>query len=82
MRREKVAVLTRGTLTDPQMLGANPDAVFLMALAELPVPAAMQQHGGGAGVPAWVLAVVQLCLFLSVGRSLRLASLPMWFEQL
>lgn len=56
VRREKVAVLTRGTLADPEMLGANPDAVFLMSLAELPVPAAGAEGcrggvwGAGAGL--------------------------------
>lgn len=46
VRREKVAVLTRATLTDPEMLAAHPDAVFLMALAELPLPAAAAAAGG------------------------------------
>ncbi|KAL4517804.1 hypothetical protein Ndes2526A_g02182 [Nannochloris sp. 'desiccata'] len=39
VRREKVAVLTRGTLTDAEMMGAVPDAQYLMAVAELPLPA-------------------------------------------
>lgn len=38
MRREKVAVLTAGTLTDQEMMGAQPEAAYLMSLAELPVP--------------------------------------------
>lgn len=38
MRREKVAVLTQGTLTDAEMLAAQPEASYLLALAELPVP--------------------------------------------
>lgn len=50
MRREKVAVLTQATLTDQEMLCSQPEAAYLMALAELPVP------GGhaGAGLPLWV----------------------------
>lgn len=38
VRREKVAVLTRGTLTDAEMMGAVPDAQYLMAVAEVPLP--------------------------------------------
>lgn len=38
VRREKVAVLSRGTLTDAEMMGAVPDAQYLMAVAELPLP--------------------------------------------
>ena len=38
MRREKVAVLTQGTLTDTEMLAAQPEASYLLALAELAVP--------------------------------------------
>jgi len=46
VRREKVAVLTQGTLTDHEMLEAQPDASYLLALAELPVP--------GGWVGGWV----------------------------
>lgn len=38
VRREKVAVLTQGTLTDAEMLAAQPEASYLLALAELSVP--------------------------------------------
>ena len=38
VRREKVAVLTQGTLTDTEMLAAQPEASYLLALAELAVP--------------------------------------------
>jgi DNA mismatch repair protein MSH6 len=34
VRREKVAVLTRGTLTDATMLAATPDAAYLVAITE------------------------------------------------
>lgn len=54
VRRDKVAVLTRGTLTDPEMLGAHPDAVFLLALAELPLPPAAAAAGErGLGASVW-----------------------------
>lgn len=57
MRREKVAVLTQGTLTDAEMLAGQPEAAYLMALAELPVPGMCtcagglncQRSGGGGG---------------------------------
>lgn len=48
VQREKVAVLTRGTLTDAEMLSSQPEASYLMALAELPVP-------GEGRCPAWGL---------------------------
>eukprot|EP00887_Chlorella_sp_A99_P007330 scaffold2.g7330.t1 len=57
VRREKVAVLTKGSLTDGEMLGTHPDASYLLALAELPVPpraaaaAAAGAAGGGAVAP-------------------------------
>lgn len=35
VRREKVAVLTRGTLTEAEMLNGCPDAQYLMALSEI-----------------------------------------------
>ena len=38
VRREKVAVVTIGTLTDGEMLGASPEAAYLMAIAELLLP--------------------------------------------
>lgn len=43
--REKVAVLTQGTLTDSEMLAEQPEASYLMALAELPVPGARVVEG-------------------------------------
>lgn len=46
MRREKVAVLTQATLTDQEMLAHQPEAAYLMALAELPVPGG---RGGACG---------------------------------
>ena len=44
VQRTKVAVLTQGTLTEPLMLSASPDAVFTVAVVELP----------GQGLGAWV----------------------------
>lgn len=60
MRREKVAVLTQATLTDQEMLSGQPEASYLMALAELPVPGALagqpwhapllqERRAGGSG---------------------------------
>jgi DNA mismatch repair ATPase MutS len=40
VNREMVAVVTRGTMTDAEMLSRHPDASFLLALAEAPAPAA------------------------------------------
>ena len=38
VRREKVVVLTKGTLNDAGMLATAPEASYLMCLVELPVP--------------------------------------------
>lgn len=38
VRREKVAVLSKGTLTDAEMLMTAPEAAYLLTLVELPVP--------------------------------------------
>ena len=43
--RESVAILSQGTLSDPAMLAANPEATWLATLVELPAPDA-------AAVPA------------------------------
>jgi hypothetical protein len=40
VRREKVALLSRGTLTDATMLAATPDAAYLVAITEAPVAGA------------------------------------------
>lgn len=34
MKREICAVITKGTLTEGEMLSANPDACYLMAVTE------------------------------------------------
>lgn len=34
MKREICAIITKGTLTDGEMLSANPDASYLFAVAE------------------------------------------------
>ena len=59
MRRERVAVLTQGTLTDAEMVAATPEAAYLMALAELPVPGKWVavcgcegERGKASGAPA------------------------------
>ncbi|KAL4857543.1 DNA mismatch repair protein 6 [Chlorella vulgaris] len=56
VQREKVAVLTRGTLTDAEMLSSQPEASYLLALAELPVPAALAAASEASGAPpaVWV----------------------------
>ena len=75
MRREAVAVLTRGTLCDADMLAATPDAAYLLALAELPVPQqekedegmelegqeGAQGHGQGGGAGARARVWVGAC---------------------
>ncbi len=38
VNRELVAVLTRGTLTDAEMLQSTPDAAYLLAITEGPPP--------------------------------------------
>ncbi|EFN52031.1 hypothetical protein CHLNCDRAFT_139631 [Chlorella variabilis] len=56
VRREKVAVLTQGTLTDAEMVAAQPEAAYLLALAELPVPDALMAAAEHSGAPpcVWV----------------------------
>lgn len=39
VNRNMVAVVTRGTMTDAEMLSRHPDASFLLALAEAPAAA-------------------------------------------
>jgi DNA mismatch repair ATPase MutS len=39
VNRDMVAVVTRGTMTDAEMLSRHPDASFLLALAEAPAAA-------------------------------------------
>ena len=48
VRREKVAVLTRGTLTDAEMMASVPDAQYLLSVAELPLEEALNGDGGGS----------------------------------
>lgn len=43
VRREKVAVLSKGTLMDAQMVAAKPDAAYVMAVAELPMCTLMEE---------------------------------------
>jgi hypothetical protein len=38
VRREAVAILTAGTLTDPDMLGSQPEAAHVLSLWERPLP--------------------------------------------
>ncbi|KAK9844444.1 hypothetical protein WJX74_002610 [Apatococcus lobatus] len=45
VERQLVAVLTTGTLTDAEMLSGHPDASYLLALIEHPLPS----HGPGPG---------------------------------
>ena len=48
VRREMVALLTRGTLTDVAMLAAAPDAAYCVAIAEAP-PQPVQHRRGSPG---------------------------------
>jgi hypothetical protein len=45
VRRAVVAVLTRGTLSDPAMLQSQPDPAWLLALAEAPAADGAAQRG-------------------------------------
>jgi DNA mismatch repair protein MSH6 len=49
VEREAVAVLTRGTLADAEMVDKAPDAAYVLAVAELPPP---PPAAGGAGASA------------------------------
>ena len=60
MRREKVAVLTQGTLTDTEMLAAQPEASYLLALAELAVPGELPCRPYRCVLPACLRACVAL----------------------
>lgn len=50
VNREMVAVLSQGTLTDPEMLRSSPDAAYVLALTELPsdTPGGRLQIGAAA----------------------------------
>jgi DNA mismatch repair protein MSH6 len=45
VRREKVVVLTRGTMADPEMTAAEPDAQYVMAVAEASGGGETDEHG-------------------------------------
>ena len=55
VRREVVAILTSGTLTDPDMLRAQPEAAYVLSLCERPLPPV------AAGAPAPVLLSACYC---------------------
>ena len=55
VRREVVAILTSGTLTDPDMLKAQPEAAYVLSLCERPLPPV------AAGAPAQVLLSACYC---------------------
>lgn len=50
VRREICAVVTKGTLTEGEMLAANPDASYLMAVTESSLTDAFQQEKRTYGV--------------------------------
>ena len=50
VNRDMVAVVTRGTMTDAEMLSRHPDASFLLALAE--APAAPADSATGVQLPS------------------------------
>lgn len=58
-----MAVVTRGTIADPEMLTSNPDAAYLLALAELPLPADWRERGTeeGAQYRVWLAAAAVDC---------------------
>ena len=47
VNRELVAVLTQATLTDPEMLQAQPDAAYLMSITEQELPSSAQTAQDG-----------------------------------
>ena len=55
VRREVVAILTSGTLTDPDMLRAHPEAAYVLSLHEQALPPV------AAGAPAEVLLSACYC---------------------
>ena len=68
VNRELVAVLTQATLTDPEMLQAQPDAAYLMSITEQELPSSTQtaqdslqdtnqQRDGGKSVRIGLCAV-------------------------
>ncbi len=62
VRREKVAVLTQGTLTDAEMLAEQPEASYLLALAELPVPGACTHKPGMRSYEQQAHSLGNICL--------------------
>lgn len=58
VRREKVAVLSKGTLIDAEMVASRPDASYVMVVYEAPAAAGAEEEGaavaamGVAGVEA------------------------------
>ncbi|KAG2496433.1 hypothetical protein HYH03_005657 [Edaphochlamys debaryana] len=46
--RQKVAVLSRGTLVDAEMVASRPDAAYVLAVAEIEEPAAEGEEGAAA----------------------------------
>lgn len=52
VNRELVAVLTQATLTDPEMLQAQPDAAYLLSITEQELPAAPQTDAASQGLTA------------------------------
>ena len=48
VNRELVAVLTQATLTDPEMLQAQPDAAYLLSITEQELPPVAQTEAADA----------------------------------
>ena len=48
VNRELVAVLTQATLTDPEMLQAQPDATYLLSITEQQLPASLPANAADA----------------------------------
>jgi DNA mismatch repair protein MSH6 len=57
VNREMVAVLTRGTMSDMEMLASHPDASYLLAITEAPAEAA----DGGAADGERPTAAIGVC---------------------
>ena len=84
MKRELVAVLTQATLTDPEMLQAQPDAAYLLSITEQELPAAAQtdtadaQHPPSQGLTAKCVRIGVCAVDVATARIL----LGQWYAAL
>lgn len=62
MKREICAVITKGTVTEGEMLSANPEASFIMAVAESPWHSSNQASNLTFGVCVVDVAISRIIL--------------------